>query len=121
MAITYAINGSTASLQPLSILWNTHLLGHNHNGAPIYAGTADVTLTFETASPTCAQQWLTQSSGGTSVNLTIPDRWQLNSTILSSVYLELTAPPTLDSVNLTGFTITVRNAAVSALEVSPGA
>lgn len=121
MAITYAINGSAASLAPVSVNWNTHLLGYNHNGAPIYTGVADVTLNFETASPTCAQQWLAQASGGTSVNLTIPDRWQINSTILSGVYLELTSPPTLQSVNLQAFTITVRNAAVSAIEVSPGA
>ena len=114
----YAINGSVASMAPVSVHWQPIPLGVDHNGATLFSANWNVVHQFDSASIGDAQQWLSQASANTSVNLTTMDRWLLESTILSNVYLDLTQAPVLTDVHTGPFTITVRGATASALEVS---
>lgn len=119
MAITptYGFNGSAASLHPRSVKWIESKIGTDHNGAPIYSANNTIVMQFDTASITWARQWLTQASGGTSVNLYTLDRWSLGTTILSNVFLEISSPPEIISINAGPFSITVRGATTSAIEM----
>lgn len=118
---SYGINGSAASMAPHRVIWTPNVMGYDHNSAPIYASNWDVVMEFDSASITLAQQWLSQASAGGSVNLYMLDRWQIGTTILSSVYLELTTPVAVEAGHSGPFTLTVHGATPSALEVSPGA
>lgn len=118
MSDFYAFNGSEASLAPFSVQWNNILLGTDHNGAPIYSANHTVVMQFGAASVTLAQQWLNQASGGTSINLTVLDRWQMTSAIASAVYLEITRPPAIEGIHAGPFTLTVRGITTSGLETA---
>ena len=116
MSDFYKINGSEASLAPFSVQWNNILLGTDHNGAPIYSANHTVVMQFGAASTPFAQQWLNQASGGTSINLTVLDRWHVGSAIGSAVNMEITRPPMIEGINAGPFTLTVRGMTTSGLE-----
>ena len=94
----YIINGSTMSFAPYSVKWIPIVSIIDHNQQPVYSG-YDVELLFDACSVADAQQWLNNVSA-TSVNLTIPDRWQLGFTALSAVYGEIVDSPPLQDIHL---------------------
>lgn len=103
--MSYAINGSTCSYAPFSVRWMPIVSGLDHNQQPFYSG-YDIELRFDACSVADGRQWLDNVSA-TSVNLTIPDRWVLGFTTLSSVYCEILEPPALMDIHLEPFTIIV--------------
>jgi hypothetical protein len=119
MAITptYGFNGSAASLHPVSVQWQQIKVGTDHNGAPLYSANHTITMQFPPGSITHARQWLVQASGGTSINLYVLDKWQIGTTILSNVFLEVMTPPSIQSINASEFTLAVHGATASAIEM----
>ena len=103
--MSYAINGSAASFGPNSVRWIPIVSFIDHNQQPVYSG-FDIELLFDACSPADAQQWL-QNVSATSINLTIPDRWQLGFTILSSVYCEIVDSPALQDIHLEPWSLIV--------------
>lgn len=103
--MSYAINGSSCSYAPFSVRWIPITTIIDHNQQPVIGG-YDIELRFDSCSPADAQQWLDNVSA-TSINLTIPDRWQLGFTTLSSVYCEIVESPALMDIHLEPFTIVV--------------
>jgi hypothetical protein len=110
MAITYAINGSAASIAPTSVQWLKNQVGVDHNGAPIFSTNNNIIMTFDPSSATEARQWLDLASTGGSYNLTTLDQWKAGTTILSSIYFQITRPPVFTNNFAGPFTLTVLKA-----------
>lgn len=103
--MTYAINGTATSIAPITVLWQPNKVGVDHNGAPVYSRYWNVVLEFDASVPSEASEWITRASGG-SISLTIPNRWSSGSFVtFSPCYLELSAPPVYETVNLMSFTL----------------
>lgn len=107
--MTYAINGSTASIAPHTVRWVPSKVATAQNGAPIYSRYYTIEMQFDAASPLAAQQWL-ENALGASVNLTVLDRWSTGSTILSGVYIEVVDPAATVATYSDSFTLLVRKA-----------
>lgn len=100
---SYLLNGSATSIAPATILWQPNEVGTDHNGAPVYSQYWNVQLNFDAAIPTEAFQWLNNATG-TSVSLTIPNRWSdATFTTFSPVYLKIMDAPVYETVNMMSF------------------
>ena len=105
--MTYKINGTATSIGPATVRWMPTVKGNDHNGQPLYSTSYTVELRFsEGASVTDGREWLDGTSSG-SVTLTIPTRWGLDFTDLSSVYVQILEPPELADVHLGSFALLV--------------
>lgn len=108
----YLINGSEASIGPTNVRWIPFPLGQDHNGQPLYSLNYDVELRFAAgASTDDANQWLLNTSSG-SIDLALPNRWGLDFTDLSGVYVEITEPPVLEDVHMSEWSLLVHGAQI---------
>ncbi len=107
MATRFEINGEGASLAPYDLKWDRTQIGTDFNQRPIWEPTWTVTMNFDQASATFAQQWLNAASSG-STNITILNRWETGWVDLSGVYLIPTNYPTMQGGYHSGFTITIK-------------
>lgn len=103
--MAYMINGSAASVGPVSVNWVPIAQFTDFNNQPVYSGWR-IELGFEPLAIADAAQWLNAVSAG-SVNLTVLDRWSLGFTTLSSVYCSIPTPPVVMDVHTEAFTIVV--------------
>lgn len=103
--MSYAINGSSTSVGPVSVNWIPIEQIRDFNNQPVYSGYR-VELGFEAMAVADAAQWLNSTSSG-SVNLTILDRWSLNFTTLSGVYCNFPTLPMVRDVHVEPFTIVI--------------
>lgn len=109
MATTYTINGTAASLGPISVRWRGMLVGRDHTQRGIYSGNWEVDLSFPPASIAWGQQWLNAASAA-SANITILAHHSIGYTDLSGVQLEVIEYPAVEDVNFTAWTMVVRGA-----------
>lgn len=111
--MSYTINGSAASIAPASVRWLLQNMGIDHNGQPVYSRFANIEMRFpEEADPADLRQWINACSNG-SVNLNLPDKWNISFTNLSGVYVEITQFPEILDVHATQLAMMVKNAQVS--------
>lgn len=101
----YLINGSSASVGPVGVVWHPITQGVDWNNQPFYSGFR-IEMQFGIMSIDDGAQWLNAVSAG-SVNLTIINRWATDFTSLSGVYCSIPAPPAVQDIHLEPFTIMV--------------
>jgi hypothetical protein len=109
MTTDYKINGSAASIAPISVKWIAPTTGISLSGRGIYSAFHNIELQFDGGSIPECRQWLDVVSAG-SFNVTLLSRDQLAFTTLSGVNAEITEWPSVESVNYTPFSITIRGA-----------
>lgn len=111
--MSYKINGSSASIGAASVRWMLNYVGTDHNGQPVASRYANVELKFpELAKPEDVKQWMNAVSSG-SVNLTIPNQWEIGFTDLSGVYVEIMQFPEIIDVHSNQLVLMVKKAEVA--------
>lgn len=95
----FLLNGSSASLAPVSQQYEDLTLGRDHNGAPILSAYKNILLEFPECSVALMQQWAQFASTGTSLNtLTVLTQDSSASfSAFSGIYLEWAKRPELVS------------------------
>lgn len=105
---SYMLNGVSTSIAPATVWWQPNQIGNDHNGAPIYSRYYNVQLEFDACTPPEASEWLNAASVGTSISLTIPNRWGGSFVTFSPVYPTIIEPPNYETVNMSPFKIQVQ-------------
>ena len=113
MATTYTVNGVSASLAPINVLWQGMPVGRDHTQRAIYSGNWEVHLMFPPASISWGQQWLHAASAA-SANVTVLRQYQLGFTDLSGVQLEVLTYPGIENINFTEWSMVIRGASPNA-------
>jgi hypothetical protein len=110
----YKINGSDASLAPVSQQWIDIPLGTNLQGKTIFYPRKEVVLTFDSCSMTFFHQWADVANAGSLNTLTMLDPASLNYTGYSNVYLDLEQRPLFEAgVAMGPWSLRVREVEIS--------
>lgn len=96
MATEYTIGAAAALIAPFSQRWRRVQTGTNHEQRALYSGNEEIDLSFDSASITMSRQWLEAASGG-SLNLTVLNRYGVQFTDLSAVFLEVIEYPAVEA------------------------
>ena len=112
MATAYAINGAATAIAPFSQRWRRNQTGTAHDQKALYSGNEEIDLSFDSASITMSREWLEAASGG-SLNLTVLNRYGIDYTDLSAVYLEVIEYPAVENAMSTPFSLVVKSASAA--------
>lgn len=109
MATETQVDGTTASVAPTEVFWVRHVIGTDHNNAPILAGKDDVVLRFDASSPTAARQWTSLEDGSSHTITTLgPESTKFFD--LSPVYVRVEERPIITDIHSGPFSIRITNA-----------
>lgn len=109
MATTFAIDGSAASIKPVNVSWQRQRIGTDHAAAPLVASKWEVVMSFDSASPPHAAEWLDLEDGASHTIDTLA-RNQLGWKTLSPVYIAVDQYPAQEDIHSGPFVIRITNA-----------
>jgi hypothetical protein len=112
MATDYAINSTLTAIAPFSQRWRRVQTGISHSQESLFSGNEEIDLSFDGASITMSREWLEAASGG-SLNLTVLNRYGIDFTDLSAVYLEVIEYPAVESAMSGPWNMVVRGASAN--------
>jgi hypothetical protein len=112
MATVYTVKGSAALISPFSQRWRRVQTGTSHEQRALYSGNEEIDLSFDSCSITFARQWLEAASGG-SLNLTVLNRYGVEFTDLSAVFLEVIEYPAVESAMSGPWTMVIKSASAA--------
>jgi hypothetical protein len=112
MATVYTVKGAAALISPFSQRWRRNPTGISHDQSTIYSGNEEIDLSFDSCSITMSRQWLEAASGG-SLNLTVLNRYGIDFTDLSAVFLDVIEYPAVENAMSGPFTLVVKSASAA--------
>ena len=105
----FGIDGSAASIAPVTVQWMREQIGTSHEGAPLLPSKWNVIMSFDSASPSHAKEWLDLEDGASHTIDTLA-RNQLGWKTLSPVYIKVDQYPAQEDIHSGPFVIRVTNA-----------